>query len=201
MARKKSIDLEQTRCTLLETGLDLFEKKGFNATGIQEITDIAGVPKGSFYNYFVSKEAFGVEVIRYYTETHIEQWKNLLAAEETEDSYLALSVVFIEIASRYEGVNPKRGCLLGTLAAEISEASDDCRLALAEAVGKFKAILAHRLMLGQQTGKVRCDLSKNQLAELVWNSWQGSLLEMKIENSAEPVKRILDMLFEKILIP
>ncbi|MBP2655983.1 MAG: transcriptional regulator [Firmicutes bacterium] len=200
MARKKSVDLEQTRLTLLETGLELFEQKGFNATGIQEITDIAGVPKGSFYNYFISKEGFGVDVIRYYTEIHIERWKNLLAAEEG-NSYLALSIVFTEIAARYEGANPKKGCLLGTLAAEISEASDDCRVALSEAVRQFKEILAQRLMLGQQTGKVRSDLSKDQLADLVWNCWQGSLLQMKIDNSAEPVKKTLDVLFENILIP
>ena len=201
MARKKSADLEQTRLTLLETGLSLFELKGFNATGIQEIATIAGIPKGSFYNYFGSKEDFGVEIIRFYAETHIEQWKKLLEAEEKEDSYLALSTVFVQIAAKYECADPRKGCLLGNLAAEISEVSDECRMALQTAVGEFKEVLRKRLLIGQQTGKVRTDLPVESLADLVWNSWQGSLLQMKIEKSVEPVKNTVEILFGKMLIP
>ena len=200
MARKKSADLEQTKNKLLETGLALLEQKGFNATGIQEIVVIAGIPKGSFYNYFASKEEFAVEIIRFYTETHIEQWKNLLEAEVSGDSYLALSTVFVQLAARYECADPKKGCLLGNLAGEISEASEKCRVALQVAVGEFKTILAQRLLSGQQSGKVRDDLSAERLADLVWDAWQGSLLRMKIEKSAEPVRNTLETLFEKILL-
>ncbi len=45
---------------LTQAGRDLFSRQGYNATGIQQITDQAGVPKGSFYHYFASKEAFGL---------------------------------------------------------------------------------------------------------------------------------------------
>lgn len=201
MARRKSIDLEQTKRKLIETGLSLLEQKGYNATGIQEIADIAGMPKGSFYNYFGSKEEFGVEIIRFYTETHIEQWKILLEAEDKGDSYLALSTVFVQLAAGYERADPKKGCLLGNLAGEISEASEKCRVALQIAVSEFKKILAQRLLSGQHSGKVRTDLSSERLADLVWDAWQGSLLRMKIEKSAEPVRNTLGVLFEKTLLP
>ena len=186
---------------LLETGLSLLEQKGFNATGIQEIATIAGIPKGSFYNYFASKEEFGVEIIRFYTETHMEQWENLLEAEDNGDSYRALSTVFVQLAAKYECANPKKGCLLGNLAGEISEASEECRVALGVAVCEFKNILAQRLLTGQQSGKVRTDVSAERLADLVWDAWQGSLLRMKIEKSAEPVRNTLEVLFKKMLIP
>lgn len=201
MARKKSADLEQTKMKLLETGLSLLEQKGYNATGIQEIATLAGIPKGSFYNYFASKEEFGVEIIRFYTETNMEQWENLLEAEDTGDSYLALSTVFVQLAVIYEHADPKKGCLLGNLSGEISEASEECRVALRIAVGEFKKILTQRLLRGQQSGKVRTDLSAERLGDLVWDAWQGSLLQMKIEKSAEPVRNTIEMLFEKILIP
>lgn len=201
MARKKCADLEQTKRKLLETGLSLLEQKGFNATGIQEIATIAGIPKGSFYNYFASKEEFGVEIIRFYTETHIEQWKTLLEAEDHGDAYLALSTVFVQLAAAYESADPKKGCLLGNLAGEISEASEECRVALDIAVGEFKEILAQRLLSGQKSGKVRIDLSAECLADLFWDAWQGSLLRMKIEKSTKPVKNTIETLFEKILIP
>jgi len=200
MARKKSADLEQTKLKLLETGLYLLEQKGYNATGIQEIVTLAGIPKGSFYNYFASKEAFGVEIIRFYTETTMEQWRNLLEVDDTGDSYLALSAVFVQLAARYEHADPKKGCLLGNLSGEISEASEECRAALRVAVCEFKKVLTQRILNGQQSGKVRTDLSAEQLGDLVWDAWQGSLLQMKIENSAEPVRNTIELLFEKMLI-
>jgi len=74
-------------------------------------------------------------------------------------------------------------------------------MALAEAVREFKEILAERLATGQQAGKVRQDLSAQQLADLVWDCWQGSLLRMKIEKSAEPVRMNLESLFHRLLLP
>lgn len=202
MARKKSTDAEKTKESLLEAGLTLFEEKGFNATGIQELATFAHIPKGSFYNYFSSKEDFGVAVIRHYTEITMERWKGtLVEATENEDSYQALGRAFVEITEKYRCAEIKKGCLLGTLASEISEASEECRLALQEAVNQYKIILAERLQAGQQAGKVRIDLPSWQLADLVWDCWQGSLLRMKIEKSVEPVTQNLELLFQHILLP
>jgi len=53
----------ETRSRLLEKGGDLVSSRGFNATGVQEITAAAGVPKGSFYNYFDSKDAIVAAVV------------------------------------------------------------------------------------------------------------------------------------------
>ena len=51
---------------IVQAGLKCLVEKGFNAVGVQDITDTAGVPKGSFYNHFVSKEALGVEIVERY---------------------------------------------------------------------------------------------------------------------------------------
>ncbi len=202
MARKKTVDLEKTKQNLLEVGLSLFEQKGFNATGIQEIATLAAIPKGSFYNYFSSKENFGAAVIRYYTDINMKQWLNILhPAAGTEDSYQALNMAFLAITEKYRCAEIKKGCLLGTLAAEISEASEECRLALQQSVSEYQAVLAERLLAGQQAGQVRSDLSARHLADLVWDCWQGSLLRMKIEKSVEPVGNNLELLFHHILLP
>jgi len=202
MARKKSADLEKTKQNLLEVGLSLFEQKGFNATGIQEITTLAAIPKGSFYNYFSSKEEFGVAVIRYYTDINTKRWTSSLdIATEKEDPYQALSTAFLGITETYRCAEIKKGCLLGNLAAEISEASDECRMALQQSVNEYKRILMERLLIGQQLGKVRRDLPAQGLADLVWDCWQGSLLRMQIEKSVEPVSNDLELLFHHMLLP
>lgn len=182
--------------------MSLFEEKGFHATGIQEIAIVAGIPKGSFYNYFASKEEFGVAVIRYYTDINTKRWANLLdAATEQEDSYKALSTVFLAITEKYRCAEVKKGCLLGNLAAEISETSEECRMALQQSVGEYKTILAQRIQMGQQLGKVRSDLPAQGLADLIWDCWQGSLLRMKIEKTVEPVSNDLELLFHHMLLP
>ena len=201
MSRKKSADLEQTKQELLEVGLSLFEQKGFNATGIQEIATSAGIPKGSFYNYFASKDEFGVAVINYYTQFNTTIWQDLLGTKDEEASYETLSAAFLTITEKYRCAEVKKGCLLGNLAAEISDASEKCRLALQESVNTYKSILAERLLLGQKHGKVRSDLPAQLLADLVWDCWQGSLLRMKIEKSVDPVTQNLELLFKHFLLP
>jgi len=54
---------EATRQNLLDTGYRLVLSKGFSALGLQEILKGSGVPKGSFYHYFASKEAFGCALL------------------------------------------------------------------------------------------------------------------------------------------
>ena len=59
---------------LTDAGYLLFNRHGYNATGIQQITDQAGVPKGSFYNHFGSKEAFAAQILRHYADWVDEAW-------------------------------------------------------------------------------------------------------------------------------
>ena len=200
MARKSSADMEKTRQAILDAGLSLLQERGYNATGIQEIATAAGIPKGSFYNYFASKEEFGAEVIRYYARDGLEKWQAaLVEAAEKSEPYSALYQVFLEVTEKYRCADVKKGCLLGTLSAEISEASEECRLALKESIDAFKEVLAAYLAKGQEQGKVRREITAGQMADLVWDAWQGSLLRMKVEKSVEPVKTDLAVIFQHLL--
>ena len=202
LARKSKMDYEKTKQRLLEIGLSFFEQKGYNATGLQEIATGAEISKGSFYTYFSSKADFGVGVIRYYTDTSISHWKHMLDdATEEEDAYNALSTTFFRITEKYKEADIKKGCLLGNLAAEISEASEACRIELHESVYRYRAILMKHIALGQSMGSVRDDLPAEQLAELIWDCWQGSLLRMQIEKSVEPVTNDLTLMFKNLLLP
>lgn len=193
MARKTSINLELTKQKIVEAGLNLFERQGFNATGIQQITAAASVPKGSFYNYFSSKEDFGVAIITYYTEKNCKEWQDLLAGGG-KDPYLALHFTWEQLILQYEYAEPKKGCLLGNFAAEISEVSEECRLAMRQSVERFKEILVQQVRAAQRDGKVRKDLTTEEIADLLWNCWQGSLLRMKIEKSTIPLKNVMKVL-------
>ena len=63
MAKKNLKEVEENRQSLIYSGLSLLTQKGFEATGLDEITKNAGLPKGSFYVYYDSKELFGLALI------------------------------------------------------------------------------------------------------------------------------------------
>ena len=60
-----------TREHLLATGESIILGKGFSAVGLAEILGCAGVPKGSFYHYFRSKEQFGTALLERYFDRYL----------------------------------------------------------------------------------------------------------------------------------
>jgi TetR/AcrR family transcriptional repressor of nem operon len=111
-----------TRDRILEAGADIIHHKGFNHTGIQEILRAAGVPKGSFYNFFKNKEDFGLQVIDYFSD-HFA-----LAAEKTLEDRSVPPLKRIKNILRYfmdyfRSTNFTRGCPVGNLAEEMGDLS------------------------------------------------------------------------------
>lgn len=199
VARISSEEFNNTKYRLLEVGLNFFESKGYSATGLQEIARQAGISKGSFYSYFPSKEDFGVAVIDYYTQRSLTSWRSmLLQAIKTEDASSALKITFFNTIEKYKDSEEKKGCLVGTLAAEICEASEVCRAELNRSVEHYKNLISKYVTLGQNQGGIRNDLTPEKLAGMIWDCWQGGLLRMKIENSIKPVINDLTLLFEII---
>ena len=115
---------------LSEAGYALFNQLGYNATGIQQITDKAGVPKGSFYNHFESKEAFAAQIIAHYAESVEAAWNQALQGAPA-DPLATLHHLFAQFIRHHEeAVCP--GCLVGNFAAEVSESSPECRAVLSD---------------------------------------------------------------------
>lgn len=193
MSRPKRNDDPRER--LLAVGLSLFSRQGYHGTGIKDIVDSAGVPKGSFYNYFESKEDYVVDIIRHYGEQATHRWnENLKTAPAAP---LAALRHHYEIGvANYEQSATKSGCLIGNLAAEISESSALCRDSLRTVMNAPRERFVRYLKLAQAAGEARTDLSAEEMADFFWNAWEGSLLRMKIENSAAPVRRCMELMFE-----
>ncbi|KIO48472.1 TetR/AcrR family transcriptional regulator [Nitrosospira sp. NpAV] len=179
---------ELNRDNLLNQGVTLLMNQGYHGTGLQEILDAVNVPKGSFYNYFGSKEDFGAEVIQHYIDPFITQLTAYLEQSDT-DALGAIKRYFDELISELEKSGFKGGCLLGNLMGEIGDTSDVCQRSLQTAVTRYRNLLQSGLAKAQQQGTVRSDKSAEEMADLLVNAWQGALLRMKIEKSAAPVKR------------
>src|SRR5580693_9524133 len=104
----------ETRSRLLEKGGELVSARGFNATGVQEITAAAGVPKGSFYNYFDSKEAFAVAVLTEY---------GAILNQRRAPPLARIARYFAGLAEFHERRRYAVGCLIGNMALEVTPTS------------------------------------------------------------------------------
>lgn len=180
-------DKHITREKLLDQGVALLTERGYHGTGLQDILQNVGVPKGSFYNYFGSKEEFGADVIGHYIEPfillldHFLKQPHLSAATALECYFSAL---IQELARRQF----KGGCLLGNLIGEIGDTSETCRTALTQAVRRYRDKLKQALERAQREGHIRQDKTAEEMADFLLDAWQGALLRMKVEQSTRPLE-------------
>lgn len=186
-------DVKELREKLLDQGVALLMEQGYHGTGLKELVQKVGVPKGSFYNYFPSKEAFSAEVVKHYIEPFIRQLDAHLQRGGVS-AEAALKAYFNELIEETERRNFKGGCLLGNLIGEIGDTSDLCQASLREAVHRYRDKLREGIARAQNEGSFRSDKDAMEMADLLVNFWQGALLRMKIEKSVRPLSQFCDML-------
>lgn len=189
---------QANREKLLQQGVTLLMEQGYHGTGIKEILDKVKIPKGSFYHYFSSKEQFGAEAIDFYIEPFILQLDEYLNEPEL-DALSSLQNYYLGLINELEEKNFKGGCLLGNLMGEIGETSEICRLALKDAVSRYRMKQQAVIYKAQQQGTVRTDLTVELMADLLVNAWQGALLRMKIEKSTQPLNEFYRLFLEDYL--
>ena len=168
------------RDKILSAGLAVFHEQGFHNSGIQDVVDHAGVPKGSFYNHFKSKNALGLEVLENYWEAGGVARTELRAARVAPltriDRYIA--------AVGYD----KNGCLIGNFSSELA-GFDEFRSRLSELYKDWIAEFAACIRDGQKDGTIRNDDKPENLAEFVIEGLEGAKLKAKVEQEPAVIKR------------
>ena len=189
---------DNTKNRLIEVGAEIMHLKGFNHTGIKEILEAVQVPKGSFYNYFESKEDFGLQVIDYFVG-----YMSQVAGEVMADHSVPplqrirrLLNVFIELfKSRDYGY----GCPIGNLAQEMGDLSPAFREKLKYALDSLAKIYADALVLAQEEGEIPGDLDIQETARFIVSSWHGALIHMKVAKNSEPLENHIKFIFDHVL--
>src|SRR5258708_85080 len=120
---------ESLKEPILAAALKVLHQRGFNATGVQDITEAAGVPKGSFYNHFESKEALGIEALERYWQGASNSLKVLEDKEVAP--VLRLKAYFHKLNVMARKFEYRPGCFIGNLGAEMSDQSPAFRKRLA----------------------------------------------------------------------
>ena len=194
---KGSVSKSGVREKILEVGLEVMHAHGFNGCSVQDITEAAGVPKGSFYHYFDSKEALTVEVLGIYGGAGARTLAldtNKTALERLRNDFKGASRVF-------KAAGFERGCLMGKLASELSDSSEAVREALAQRFAQWHRAIADVLREGQSSGEVNRNIDADQMARFLINSWEGALIQMKVSKSSQPIDDFLKLAFISLQLP
>ncbi len=178
-----------TKERILLEGAKIVHLKGYHATGLQEILKASGVPKGSFYFYFKSKKDYGLQLIDFYTDSIISRGKRFLEREDLSPLE-SMQEHIGWIMDHSTDLDFKGGCPIGNLSQELGDTDDAFREKLNEAYQRL--IDLHGLFLeeAQKQGEIATDLDIGEIAELIFNCYQGALIQMKVSRSTKPVEMI-----------
>jgi TetR/AcrR family transcriptional repressor of nem operon len=195
MARPSSHDVRER---LLEAGVQTFSKSGFNGCSVQDITDAAGVPKGSFYNHFESKEVLAAAALEHYwTAGTCDQLRILtrtdLSPRERLRSY------FEAATSEIARIDFTCGCLIGNMAAELSDHSPVIAAQLSAIFIGWSRQVGACIRDAQAAGDLASTADPDQLAAFVLNAWEGALLRARIEKTERPLRQFIETLFTSLL--
>ncbi|MBX8553070.1 TetR/AcrR family transcriptional regulator [Pseudomonas cichorii] len=190
--RPPKVDREnlETREALIRRGLEVLTEQGYMATGIDYILKEVGVPKGSFYHYFASKEVFGRAVLESYAGYFARRLDRWLLDESL--SPLERLVGFVQSAKHGMARHGyRRGCMVGNFGQEISVLPESFRVELEDILQDWQAKLAHCLRSAQQAGELARDADCNELAAFFWIGWEGAVLRARLVKSDKPLNTFI----------
>ncbi|MGW5640927.1 TetR family transcriptional regulator C-terminal domain-containing protein [Streptomyces sp. NPDC003832] len=183
------------RENLIAAAVERFHVRGYAATGVKDITDAAGAPKGSFYNHFPSKEALAVVALERYGAT-----RGLAALHDRSVAPLTRLREHFELR-RDENIEAEfnRGCLVGDLAVEVADHSDAVRATVHDGFEAWTDALASAITDAQQAGGVARTLEASTLARFVLNAWEGALISARADRSARSFESFFTVVFGVLL--
>ena len=131
------MDKEEKKQEIIAKSGDIMYLKGYNATGVQEIADAAGIPKGSFYNYFENKEQFAIDLMECYCTEGCDHMEKIFNMKDLAP-LARISLMFdtmIEHFTRDEKFT--KGSFIGNISQEMGDMSKPISIAAATAVRNF----------------------------------------------------------------
>jgi TetR/AcrR family transcriptional regulator, transcriptional repressor for nem operon len=190
------------RDKLIESAVEVFHARGFNGCSVQDIVEAAGVPKGSFYNHFASKEALGVEVVRAYTALVggyvVEAGAaNILSGE---GSPLQRTRAYFEaVIEQNVSCGVRNGCLLGNFATELAPHSTEIAKAVTDALDNWSAAVAQALAQAQEAGELSTDADVDALARYLVDGYEGAAARAKLIGDRAPMDEFIRTTFDFLL--
>jgi TetR/AcrR family transcriptional repressor of nem operon len=167
---------------VVAAALGQFHRRGYNGSGVKDITDAAGLPKGSFYNYFSSKEEMAVEALqRYGAGRELGRLK-----DPSMPPLARLRAHFVFLAEDIERVGVECGCMFGNFATEIAGQNPVLREAVADGFGRWVEAVTETLREAVAADELDADRDVDLIARTLVRGWEGTVLHAKVSGELRP---------------
>ena len=161
--------------------------KGFSAVGLNEILAAAGVPKGSFYHYFSSKEAFGKALLERYFDNYLSSMDEIFARTGM-NAAVRLQCYWQHWLSTQTASDHQGKCLVVKLAAEVADLSEGMREVLEHGTSRIIRRLSVAIGQGLADDSIKTRRDPDALAQTLYQSWLGASLLAKITQEDSPLR-------------
>lgn len=195
---RTSTTKESTKLQLLEAGIDIMIEKGYNNTGIMEVLQKTGVPKGSFYYYFDSKEEFGLQIINYFNDNIVVKKRRALE-DKSVTPLTRLRNYCDDLIANIELNECRKGCLIDNLSQEMADQNEVFRCRLKEIGDQSTAAFASCIKEGQDLKEIPQCYNSTELAEFFNYSMKGAIARAKILKNTAPIKVFINLMFNHFL--
>ncbi|WP_166423585.1 TetR/AcrR family transcriptional regulator [Paraglaciecola sp. 20A4] len=179
-----------TKAELIRVGLEHLTEFGFASSGIDTILKKAGVPKGSFYYYFASKEAFGATLIAQY-DSYFSRKLDLHLLNEEHSPLLRLSHFVDDAAIGMARHEFKRGCLIGNLGQEVDALPVSFRAQISAVFSNWQHKVERCLEQAKANQEISHTADCKALSEYFWISWEGAVSRAKLVQREQPLRLFL----------
>ena len=180
----------ETRRNILDAARRIVVARGYAAVGINEVLAAAGVPKGSFYHHFSSKDAFGEAMMKSYFDDYFATMDRIVAdkgASAAEHLMRYWQYFYdTQVADDCQG-----GCLVVKLGAEISDLSQAMRITTKAGTTEIVDRIERMIVRGVADGSVIVDESPRATAESLYDLWIGASMIAKIHASPAQLDRAM----------
>jgi TetR/AcrR family transcriptional regulator, transcriptional repressor for nem operon len=183
-----------TKQRLLEAGMAMLLERGYNDLGIQALLERTGIPRGSFYHHFESKEDFALQVIDLYM-TEVHQGLDLCLGDQ-DCPPLGRVRKFFELSREKYQREGYLGCLLGGVGQELSGVNEVFRSKIEWCFTVIAERIAGCLQEAQRRGEIPATADPEEMADLLLNCWEGAALRSRLRRDPAPLADILDFYFD-----
>ena len=168
---------------------------GFRGCSIQDITEAAGVPKGSFFNHFENKEDLAIDALRRY----IQGARIDLLFQEGVAPLERLKNHFTFLSDRLAELGFERGCMLGLFASEMSQEYPRMREEIRSVFEAWCGAVEQVLREAQSAGDIDPRHDPAQLARFLVNAWEGAAIRVRISRDRSPIDDFFNTSFKVLL--
>jgi TetR/AcrR family transcriptional repressor of nem operon len=176
---------------ILNAAQSLIELRGYSALGVAEICKAAGVPKGSFYYFFESKEVLALAVIDEHWAAQLVEWERIMRSDTQPLQRLRQLFEETEADQRagQQSCGTVSGCLFGNLTLELSNQTEPIRERLQEIFDRQVEMVDQVIAEARQQGDVSV-ADTHEAARSVVAQLEGQVLFAKLYNNPQRLETL-----------